>query len=200
MKMSRKRAVTTWVNFAMKDFLIAFVALEAWRNYQPFFLAQGVEKICKAYFIGRHYSSYKTLRFEEAKMAIDKVAKKAGHNLGKLLGQAQKNIPQINGLIRSNWDGFAGDKVIDALQAGYTEVRYPVPIPVSRKHPIKNARNMHWDPLGSSGLEKFSFAVSKVIINALEMEFRIKISQTNKYNAFLSEKDWNRFSNLFFRK
>jgi hypothetical protein len=199
MKMSRKRAVTTWTGFAMDDFLIAFFALEAWRRYQPFFLAQGVEKICKAYLIGQRYSEYEMMDFEKAKTTIHKIAKDLSHGLNGLIKEVQKTITGISGLITKGWDGFTGDQIIDALQAGYTEVRYPVPISISRKHPVRGERNMYWDPLMSSGLEKFSFAVSKAIIDAIEKEYRLKIPRSNVYNTTISDRDWTRFFNLFFK-
>ena len=45
------------------------------------FLAQAIEKIIKAYLIGKKAGEYEALGFKEAKLKIDEIARTYGHNI-----------------------------------------------------------------------------------------------------------------------
>ncbi len=193
----RATAVREWIGYGLDDLIVQFFGLEKWRPYQPFFLAQGLEKICKAYMIGMKSGEYENLSFKAAKREIDKIAKSYGHDLTVLVKELLPCMSSIKSVLAGQYDGYAGNEIVKILDAAYQECRYPVVNSISENYPVDGSKSMYWDPLYSSALEKFSFMMAKTVLIASEKEFGIAIPRDNLCPSRLDEKDWSRFSNLF---
>lgn len=193
----RTTAVNEWIGYGLDDLIVQFFGLEKWRPYQPFFLAQGLEKICKAYMIGRKSGEYENLSFKAAKQEIDKIAKSYSHNLTALVEKILPLMPSIKSVLAAQYDGYDGNEIVKILDAAYQECRYPVVSSISESYPVDGSKSMYWDPLYSSALEKFSFVMAKTVLIAAENEFGIAVSRSNLCPSRLDEKEWSRFSNLF---
>ena len=146
--LTRNAAVSWWVSFAMDDFVIQFTALNKWNGYQPFFLAQGLEKLSKAFLIGMKESTFKDRPFEDAKQIVDKIARDLKHDLRPILKEVQQHV-DLRAEISSSYDSFSGTDIIKILEAAYKECRYPVPISISSSFPIKSHKGYYWDPIMS---------------------------------------------------
>ncbi len=196
--LTREEAVWWWVSYAIDDFVIQFSALHKWDAYQPFFLAQGLEKMGKALLIGIEYDKFKDLDLETAKQRIHKIAKGMGHNLAAIIAKVQPHI-DLTQELADTYDGFSGEQILDVLQAAYEECRYPVPVSISDSYPVPDCEGVYFDPLMSSGLEKFTNRVALKILLHIESLYGIKKYRKNPYRAKVSDNDWERFSNLFFK-
>ncbi|OGW80451.1 MAG: hypothetical protein A3C47_05610 [Omnitrophica bacterium RIFCSPHIGHO2_02_FULL_51_18] len=201
--LTRDIAVTEWMRYGFDDLMVEFFPLEKWHYYQPFFLAQAIEKIIKAYLIGKRAGEYETLGFQKAKLKIDEIARSHSHNIRNLINAITGSIPEVLDLLGKNYDSFSGGDFVKVLSSGYEECRYPVPRSICESYPIKGADDAYWDPLASSGLEKFAFDLIAIVFRKIKNDYGLEISKNNWYEPYrnrISENDWNRFCNLFFEK
>ena len=199
MNITRQVAVETWLKRGLNDFIVQFEALDHWEEYQPFFIHQGLEKVCKAYLIGKNSSSYEHLTIDAARCEIDRLARSFRHRLGELVDQVGQYVSGLDAVVGRRYDGYPGRKVLEVLEAGYLESRYPVGEPIHCKFPIPNTDpQIYWEPLLSSSLEKCAFAVSRTIIKAAERDFSVSLPMENPYRGKIGDHDWERFSRLFF--
>jgi len=191
------------VRYGFDDLMVEFFPLEKWHYYQPFFLAQAIEKIIKAYLIGKRASEYEALGFQKAKLKIDEIARSYSHNIRDLINAITESTPEVLELLGKNYDSFSGGDFVKVLSSGYEECRYPVPKSICESYPIKGADGAYWDPLASSGLEKFAFDLIAIVFRKIKNDYGLEISKNNWYEPYrnrISENDWNRFCNLFFEK
>ncbi|MBI3292888.1 MAG: hypothetical protein HYZ73_08805 [Elusimicrobia bacterium] len=199
MNITRQVAVETWLKRGLNDLVVQFVPLDHWEEYQPFFIHQGLEKVCKAYLIGKNAPSYEHLTIDDARREIDRLARSFRHRLSELVDQVGQYVSGLDAVVGQRYDGYPGRKVLEVLEAGYLESRYPVGEPVNRRFPIPNTDpQLYWDPLYSSALEKCAFAVSRTVVEAAEQEFSVALPRENPYRGRIGDHDWERFSRLFF--
>ena len=93
--LTRDLAVTEWMRYGFDDLMVEFFPLEKWHYYQPFFLAQAIEKIIKAYLIGKRAGEYEALGFQRGKFKIDEIARSYSHNIRNLINAITESIPEI---------------------------------------------------------------------------------------------------------
>ena len=201
--LTRDLAVTEWMRYGFDDLMVEFFPLEKWHYYQPFFLAQAIEKIIKAYLIGKRAGEYEALGFQRGKFKIDEIARSYSHNIRNLINAITESIPEVLELLGKNYDSFSGDDFVKVLSSGYEECRYPVPKSICESYPIKGSDGACWDPLVSSGLEKFTFDLIAIIFRRIKKDYGLETPKNNWYEPYrnrISENDWNRFCNLFFEK
>lgn len=215
MKISRVEAVSLWLTRAVSQFYLGFIIPEKissyYKNYRNFFYANGLEMLCKAYIIGSRYSEYKNLSYTKAKEKIEYIARNFGHNLNRLI-QELINIKVLpTGFLnevhhRSNINNvdFTNLDIIKTLKALYFEARYPV-IELDykryyrekvKKVPSAINKRLIEIPSASHQMERFILKMFKLLITKVENDFRLKISR-EKLRGDITDRDWNRFSNLF---
>src|SRR3989338_10922392 len=115
-----KLAVEAWLRRALIDLHLAFVHSEQ-LNYRVFFLQQGLEKLCKAFLIGTQALKCEHVESNKATKWIDDFSRKFGHDLHHLLGLVSVGIKGLEPWIED-------EQLIDILNRGYEEGRYPIPI------------------------------------------------------------------------
>ena len=194
--------VTEWLRYGFEDLMVAFFPLDKWHYYQPFFLAQAVEKFAKAYLLAKRPSDYENLNFLEGKKAIDKIARFYGHEIGKIINLLEKDIPQLKSIINLKYDGFIGLDIIKALDAGYVEARYPVPRAICEDFPLNEKHTIWKDPLASSSLLKFVFGFMLIVLDKIKLDYGIELKRQNLFYCYqnrIDQEDWQRFCNLFFK-
>jgi hypothetical protein len=157
---------------------------------------------------------------DDAKKKINDLAKsrEMGHNFKAMFAELSKFIPDnVARIMETNFDGYIGSELIKAVYAGYMETRYPVPIPISVSFPIAVENNIidveefipvhepgtieysefTHDPLWSSGITKFIYAVCNVCFASLasKIDFTDLINQFSQ--RFSHKESLLRFNNLF---
>lgn len=196
----RNLVVLTWLLRGIEDLFVAFSKFdESFSRYRPFFNAMGFEMIAKSYILAMCPKEYEGLQKKQAIFKIDELGRKYGHDPKKLIELLSASIDKelIDKILNSNYDGFAGYQFLDVIKAAYLESRYPVPNPIHEKFPNPKYKNSYWDPLFSSGLEKFCFAFSREIILSLKNQFGIYLTKSKLQERVYGEAA-TRFCNLFF--
>lgn len=173
MNLQKKDVLLKWACSGIRDFLIAFTVSDFFPFFVGFCYHQGIEKVCKAYILGKRASEYESLSEQDARNKINEIAKKIGHNLKVIIKDLiATNVLDRNALIKeySDLHGFSIDveKCLDILEKAYLECRYPVPIPVYKNFPItdKNGKKVgaYWDPLNSSDPMEFAYNTGLEVI------------------------------------
>jgi hypothetical protein len=157
--MNRQGVIGAWVWSGVRDFCLYTELNDRWYSCNAFFLHQGLEKLCKAYLLGKGASAYEEIRSEQE--ALDKVqdmAKGKGHDLINMLKEVGgKGTVWFHEIGNTKVSGKTGLEILTAIQRGYQECRYPLPPnPVHREHPLQGDDNVYVDLLGSSMLEDFA--------------------------------------------
>jgi len=198
--LDRELVVLTWLLRGIEDLFVAFSKFdESFSRYRPFLNAMGFEMIAKAYIFAMCPNEYEGLQENQAISKIDVLGRKYGHDPRKLIDLIEVSIGEdkIDKIMKTNYDGFAGNQFLDVIKAAYLESRYPVPNPIHEKFPHPKHKKLFLDPLFSSGLEKFCFAFSREVIFSLKNDFGI-ILTTSKLQERVFGDEATRFNNLFF--
>jgi len=196
--MNRERVAKTWLFRGLSDLFFAFDSDDvAFEDNARFSEIMGLEKFLKAVLLHQRHAEYETLSRDEARLKLNKMAMDLGHKFELMLKRlADGGLRDIEKIRRTEFDGYEGDKLIHAVEKGYMETRYPVPTPVSDKFPIGNTGLTH-DPLSSSGITKFIYAVC----NACFYELSQTVNLTDMLNQFRDmyqhRESFARFNNLF---
>ena len=152
--------VKPWVKHGIVDLFMAFREIDL-IPYHLFFLHQGIEKLCKAYFIASQARRYLHLDLETATCQLDSPLRVWAHNLRDWLGIVGIGIPEVR--------GWLSDPFLDILEGAYTEGRYPVP-------PQKSRFRKHGFPaVATHRNQEKAFAVSLSILKALYQEYEIVV-------------------------
>lgn len=201
--MTKREIVLVWVFRAIEDFYFAF-PLEYGCRFGPFFEAMGLEMMLKAYFLAENACKFENLPENEQKKSVDEVAKALNHRLEALVGTVKKNAPALGfaDLLRQDFDGYTGMKMLRALEAAYIECRYPVPTPFHEKTPLhgkdrKRVKSLYEDPISSSGVTKFAYAASRLLLKEIKTTHEIALPR-GYLEKLAPGKDGERFCNLFF--
>lgn len=198
--LTREVVVLTWLQRGIEDFFFAFKAHGSFVRYSPFFNYMGFELICKSYLLGCKADDYENLPFQKGLKEVDEIARKDfGHNLSDIICSIQNRKPsgKVTYLLSKNFDGFSGVDFVETLKSAYLECRYPVPEPIHRKFPLRKIRGAFWDPVYSSGLPKFCYAMAREILGYIRDDFSIKVPQTF-LERLRPKTTYRRFRNLFF--
>jgi hypothetical protein len=197
--LDKRTVILTWLLRGIEDFFMAFKIEDFFSRYRPFFYAMGFEMVCKAYLLGSKAAEYERLEKKQAVAKIDTIAKKLGHNVSRLSQDLSECIGggKIEAVLKKDFDGFTGDQLLAVIEAAYLESRYPVPNPIHEKFPVENGEGICWEPLYSSGLEKFCHAFTREILDGLKQNFGITIRKT-ELDERLTGDARLRFCNLLF--
>lgn len=199
-ELTREDVVLTWLQKGIEDFFFAFKIDDSFVRYSPFFNYMGFELICKSYLLGCEANHYENLSYQDGLMEVNRIAKiNFGHNLSDIIENIQKRKPsgKIAALRSKNFDGFSGSDLIKTLESVYLECRYPVPEPIYKKFPIKDNKGMFDNPVHSSGLSKFCYAMAREMLGYIRDDFSIKVPQTF-LERLRPKTTYRRFRNLFF--
>lgn len=196
--MQRERVAKTWTFRGLSDLLFAFhnddVAFEANARFSEI---MGLEKILKSALLHSRYAEYEHLPNGEAKKVINRLAAKYGHDFDGMLNSLNAlGVSDIEIIKRTEFDGYGGSALIEALKNGYMETRYPVPEPVSNGFPIENTDFTH-DPLCSSGMIKFVYALSNACIFYVSRAEDLADIHSQFQAQFAHLETLSRFNNLF---
>lgn len=199
--MDRQLVAKTWVNYGLTDLYFAFDSDDdAFSDNVLFSEIMGLEKFAKAVLLFHQHQEYEGMTRPAAKKKIDELAKGMGHNFKEMLKQLSHFMADdIARIKKTDFDGYTGSELIRAVSAGYMETRYPVPAPISNSFPIKGTKLKH-DPLWSSGVTKFIYAVCNACFASLALDIDFT-DLTNQYSRKFSHKEsFRRFNNLFWER
>jgi len=198
--MDRQRVAKTWVYRGLCDLYFAFDNDDpAFENNAKFSEIMGLEKFLKAILLYEQHTKYEALPLSEARAEINKMAMNLGHKFTKMIKSlSDSGLIDFDRIKQSDFDGYDGSQLIQAVEAGYMETRYPVPQLISDKFPIEGTDLTH-DPLSSSGLTKFIYALCNACYLRLasNIDFTQMLDQFR--NTFQEKESFGRFNNLFWQ-
>jgi hypothetical protein len=197
--MNRQQVAKTWIHYGLTDLYFAFDSDDAFSDNVLFSEIMGMEKFMKAVLLFHLYQEYEDLAHQDAKERINKFAKsgKMGHNFEIMFNDLSLLMPSaIARIMQSDFDGYTGSELIRAVYSGYMETRYPVPTRISDTFPKEDTEFTH-NPLWSSGITKFIYAVCNACFTSLslEIDFTDLISQFSQ--RFSHKESFQRFNNYF---
>ena len=201
--MDKDDVCKAWIWSGLEDLFFGFIVqTEQHRPYKIFNEILGLEKILKAYLLFHNSDRYENLSEEQTKEAIENLVRKEyRHSIKKMLKMASKYLPSktVDNLKAKDFDGFTGQEMIRAIEAGYMESRYPTLKPIYEQFKIKDL-DIYRDPLGSSDVTRFIYEVDRTILNDLRNKVdlsSVKERFTNTYQI-IYEEFMQRFINLAF--
>ena len=130
-----------------------------------------------SFLLGTKASDYENKPLQNGLKIVDKIAKKSfGHNLSDIISEIQRQKPsgKTGTLLSKNFDGYSGDDFIKTLESVYLECRYPIPDPIYKEFPIEGKKGFFRDPVYSSGLSKFCYAIAREILEYIRDDFAMK--------------------------
>jgi hypothetical protein len=201
---SREEILQTWVKSGIADFYLSFELQDKWQRHSIFYCHQGFEKVCKAYHIGKYLKTLKNFNPESSLKKIDGIAKSLNHRLFQMVKclQSRGILPTYQSI-----RPYSEDDLCQALEAAYSEARYPVPLPFYRTRDqygkerfliLSGTLKMYHDLLGETVLLQYARSMARSLLRRIEMEFAVKISDS-KVSSKIDDKDWERFVNIFFK-
>lgn len=201
--MIRERVLLTWIEAGIRDFYLSFELQATWTRHSNFFCHQGLEKICKAYYIAKCASSWQGLPEQLALKKVDRIARLLDHDLVSFVKcmQARRVLPGY-----PTCRSYSESNLLQGLQAAYIEARYPVPHPYHLKRDtqnnerflIRNGRlKIYRDLLGETVLADYARYMANALLKRIEKEFGLRIP-TSKVSSEVPDKQWKRFRNVFF--
>jgi len=198
--MDRQRVAKTWIYRGLCDLYFAFDSDDiAFEDNAKFSEIMGLEKFLKAVLLYERHTEYEALPLSEARAELNKMAMELGHKFTKMINSlSDSGLIDFVRIKQPDFDGYEGNQLIQAVEAGYMETRYPVPQPVSNKFPIEGTDFTH-DPLSSSGITKFIYA----LCNACYLRLASNIDFTEMLDQFRDtfqhRESFGRFNNLFWK-
>ena len=199
--MDRREVAKTWINYGLTDLYFAFDSDDnAFSDNVLFSEIMGLEKFIKAVLLFHLHQEYEGIARADAKKKIDELARGMGHDFRDMLKKLSHFMADdIARIKKTDFDGYSGSDLIRAVCAGYMETRYPVPRPISDTFPIKGTKLKH-DPLWSSGITKFIYAVCNACFASLSSNIDFT-DLTDQFSRKFSHKEsFRRFNNLFWEK
>lgn len=196
-RLNRERILKAWLLRGLSDIYFAFDSDDdAFESNARFSEIMGLEKILKATLLYLNHTEYEALQYDAAKQVVNKLAMKWGHDFELMLNELERvGCADIKQLKLNIYDGYNGHGLIVALNQGYTEIRYPVPKLVSDNFPLSDG--WYQDPLSSSGITKFIYAICNVCL--LELSKRVDLTDVlEEFRAkFEHRESFERFNNCF---
>ena len=194
--MNRDDVARIWIDRGLCDLYFAFACADDLFEYNKRFSEiMGLEKFLKALLLYHRHKEYEGLTEKNARNALNKIARGYRHRFDTML----ETISQYEGfdtvrILDTKFDGCPGVKLIDAVNAGYMETRYPVPKPISDSFPLGGGLTQ--DPLGSSGITKFIYAVCNECFHALALHVDFSDVRQQFCERFKHLESLPRFNNL----
>lgn len=195
---SRERVAKIWVFRGLSDLFFAFDNDDvAFENNAVFSQIMGLEKFLKAVLLHQEHAQYESLENKEALIKLNKMAMSWSHKFDDMLIMlSEKGLQDIEKIKCMTFDGYEGTQLICAVKYGYMETRYPVPEPVSDKFPIEETDFTH-DPLSSSGITKFIYALCNVCFKELSTKIDFNDMLYQFKETFQHRESFSRFNNCF---
>ena len=198
--MDRNRVASAWVWSSLEDLHFGFtIDFEPHRPYKIFNEILALEKVLKALLLYYAGNEYENLCEEQSTKEIEELAKGYGHKIKKMLKEASNYFGKaaLDSLKSCDFDGFAGSEMIRAVEAGYMESRYPTLKPIYEQFKIKNL-DIYRDPLGSSGVTKFIYAVNRLALLHLKSKLNMSSVKKRFTQTYGHMEETPRFINLAF--
>jgi hypothetical protein len=145
-------------------------------------LAQGLEKLGKAYLIATQAVRFEHLPAEEAIRWIDRYARWHNHRLSDILSSAGIGLPSLRGWLR--------DPVIEILEGAMEEGRYPVPVEKSifATHGIEAV----WTHRNRDK----ALVIANQLVEGISTAFEVDLMSGDKSPGLeVNAEDWARFIN-----
>ncbi len=196
--MNRQRVAKTWVYRGLCDLYFGFNSEDvAFEDNARFSEIMGLEKFLKAALLFHRHQEYEALTEPEAKSKLDNLAKDLGHDFKGMMKELSAiGLNDIDRIKKTDFDGYSGSGLVRAVTAGYMETRYPVPAPISDAFPIGKTGFTH-DPLSSSGITKFIYAVCNACFHMLSAHVDFADLRKQFREHFEHRESFGRFNNLF---
>jgi len=198
--MDREKVARAWVWSSLEDLFFGFIIeFEPHRPYKIFNEILSLEKILKALLLYYDGSKYETVNEEQSKKIIEKLARRYGHGIKKMVEKASNYLGKsaIDNLNSNDFDGFSGADLICALEAGYMESRYPTLKPIHEQFKI-GVLDIYRDPLCSSGTTKFVYAINKLALLHLKLKLDLSSVKNRFKETYDHMEETQRFINLAF--
>ena len=195
--MNRDKVARIWTFRALSDlyfgFDVEYVPFEANARFSEI---MGLEKFLKAFLLYHRHEDYELLTDQEAREKLQKLAMKQGHKFDSMLqAVSDLGVDDISRILRTDYDGYLGADLVDAVKAGYMETRYPIPKPIADSFPLEGG--FTHDPLNSSGITKFIYAVCNACYCSLERNVDFSMVCRQFQEEFEHRESYSRFNNLF---
>ena len=184
----------------MEDLHFGFIlTFEPHRPYKIFNEILALEKVLKALLLYHAGNQYENLCEKQSEKEIENLARGFGHNINKMLKESSTYFGKasLDTLMASDFDGFSGAEMIRAVEAGYMESRYPTLKPIYEQFKIKGI-DIYKDPLGSSGVTKFIYAVNKLVLLHLKSKSNLETIKARFTEIYGHIEETSRFINLAF--
>jgi len=196
--MDRQRVVKIWIYYGLCDLFFAFDSDDvAFEDNAKFSEIMGLEKFLKAALLFGRHAEYEALPLAEARVVLNKIVMDLGHKFDKMIDAlSEGGLIDVEKIKQSDFDGYAGVQLIHAVKAGYMETRYPVPKSVSKSFPIEGTDFYH-DPLSSSGITKFIYALCNACFHKLALNINFTDMLDQFRDKFQHRESFSRFNNLF---
>ena len=98
--LDKQEILRTWIKSGIEDFYLSFELEERWHRHSLFYCHQGLEKICKAYHIGKYLKRLENFNDESALKQVDRIAKSLNHKLFQMVKclQSRRILPAYTAL------------------------------------------------------------------------------------------------------
>ena len=198
--MSPEEVAKTWVWKGLTDLYFAFEVYEyPFWNQAKFHEIMGLEKFLKALILFNKGDCYQPMTEQHARIEVDKMAKKLGHNYKSLIDDVDVIIGEgkISRLRCRDFDGYKFKQIVSAISAGYLEYRYPVPSPEFLK--FQKGKGHYSDPLGSSGITKLVYELCCLCY--LELQKNVDFGDILEIyeNRYAKKESFRTFNTLFWQ-
>lgn len=202
--MDNAKMLSTWAEAGVEDFYLGFELEDRWHKQSLFYCHQGLEKICKTYYIGKSSKQWMGQRSKElALKTIDQIAKWLGHDIARFIKcmQSRSILPSYHPA-----PPYSEDDLLDALHTVYIEARYPVPQPFYRtkgqdgkeRFRISSDKfKIYHDLLSETAPRDYARSMARTLLKRIEDEYSVKTSYSQFSNK-ISHQDWERFTNVFY--
>ena len=213
--MDHKHLVETWLYFGIIDLFYSFhwnVGL--FDHYRAFFAIMAVEKHFKALILFHRRAEFKSLTEAEGNRKVEQIARKYNHDFRRMAKEIHLQNPdsQFCHLIKKDFSGYKGYKLLRIFPHAYQETRYPTlsekkvfrRFPTGKKYSVgKQKKDIYFDPLSSPGLLDFANGLCEFVICQFTESTEVSIIDKILYNVTAQYKhleSFERFKNTFLRK
>ena len=199
--MNKEHIAETWLFYGISDLYFSFHTEDMVFDYHSAFSAiMALEKHLKAFIIYNRANEFEKLQDAKAMKKVQSIARECGHDFSTMLTSCDKfsKSDTINNLLNQDYDGYNGRELVEVLKDSYMETRYPTNIQVSSKFPISNTEFNH-NPISSSGLHKFIFAVCEYLVTELASDIDQDKLLKNITDQYKHLEPFNRFKNMYLK-
>ncbi len=198
--MDSKHTAETWLFYGVCDLYFSFHT-EDWNfDYQSAFSGiMALEKHLKGALLLHRGDEYSSLQETKAKKKVQSIAKEYGHDFETMVSRCNEYFGEntLGSLVSQDYDGYKGSELVKVLRDSYMETRYPTTTQVSDSFPIDKKEGIYHNPLSSSGLHRFIFAICEFLVVTLSPAIDVQKmlnSVTQQHNHLES---FSRFKNLY---